>query len=167
MKALSGRQPWWWAIMHAGKRVENRVWNTSYRGPILLHAAKGCTVDEYEDALIWMENVGVIDNIKSAPALKDMQRGGIVGRARIMDVLLPAVGRIGPCGCAHRLDVDARWHMHDQYGFVLADVEALPFVPWKGALGLFDIPDDYMVSTSASPPLRPLADETNERKGDG
>ena len=154
MKALSGRQPGWWAILHAGKRVENRVWNTTYRGPIL-HAAKGCTVDEYEDACVWMENAGVIRHVGEVPSLQAMQRGGIVGRARIVDVLLPAVGRIGPCGCAHRLDVDARWHMHDQYGFVLDDVEILPFVQWKGALGLFDIPDDYTVRASAAPPLRP------------
>jgi hypothetical protein len=137
MKALSGRQPWWWAILHAGKRIENRVWNTAYRGPILLHAAKGCTRDEFEDAMIWMENVGVIESIAKAPTLKAMQRGGIVGRARIVDVIQPARGTVGPCNCAKRLDVDARWHMHDQYGFVLADVEPLPFYACAGSLGLF------------------------------
>lgn len=139
MKALSGRQPWWWAILHAGKRVENRVWNTSYRGTVLLHAAKGCTVDEYEDACIWMENAGVIDHISKVPPLKELQRGGIVGRARIVDVILPAVGRFGTCNCALHPEVDGRWHMHDQYGFVLEDVEPLPFMPCKGSLGLFNV----------------------------
>ncbi len=148
MKALSGRQPWWWAILHAGKRVENRVWNTKYRGPIILHAAMGCTVDEYEDALIWMENVGVIDHISKAPPLKEMQRGGIVGRARIVDVILPSAGRIDPCNCARRCDVDGRWHMHDQYGFVLEDVEPLPFVPCKGALGIFELAEDVFRSAA-------------------
>ena len=35
MKALTVQQPWAWAIIHAGKTVENRTqrwW--SYRGPI-------------------------------------------------------------------------------------------------------------------------------------
>jgi hypothetical protein len=96
MKCLSGRQPWWWAILEAGKRIENRVWNTSYRGPILLHAAKGCTVDEYEDALVWMENRGLIDHVRDAPPLKAMQRGGIVGRARIAAVLPPHPVRLQP-----------------------------------------------------------------------
>jgi hypothetical protein len=38
--ALSLRQPWLWAILHAGKRIENRTWATKYRGRIRLHAAK-------------------------------------------------------------------------------------------------------------------------------
>ena len=28
MKALSIRQPWAWAILHAGKDIENRDWRT-------------------------------------------------------------------------------------------------------------------------------------------
>lgn len=40
MKALSIHQPWAWAIMHAGKTIENRTWRTSHRGPLLIHASK-------------------------------------------------------------------------------------------------------------------------------
>ena len=40
MKALSVRQPWAWAIIHAGKDVENRTWGTRYHGPLLIHASK-------------------------------------------------------------------------------------------------------------------------------
>lgn len=142
MRALSGRQPWWWAILHGGKRIENRRWNTRYRGPILLHAAKGCTVDEFEDACIWMENAGVVGHIRDVPPLSTMQRGGIVGRARIVDVIPP--GNLPPpFRPASWAAVDMRWHMEEQFGFVLADVEPLPFVPWTGALGLFDVPQDY------------------------
>lgn len=137
MKALSGRQPWWWAILHAGKRIENRVWNTTYRGPILLHAAKGCTRDEFDGAVEWMVSAGVVDKVWTIPALKRMQRGGIVGRARIIDVIQPASSDVGPCNCARHPEVDGRWHMHDQYGFVLAAVEPLPFYPCAGSLGLF------------------------------
>ena len=137
MKALSGRQPWWWAILHAGKRIENRVWNTSYRGPILLHAAKGCTRDEFCGSVEWMKDAGVIESVWNVPTLARMQRGGIVGRARIVDVIPPAASDTGPCNCARHCEVDGRWHMHDQYGFVLADVEPLPFFACAGSLGLF------------------------------
>lgn len=139
MKALSGRQPWWWAILHAGKRIENRVWNTSYRGPILLHAAKGCTTAEYVEALRWMLAAGVLKTTLGVPSSREMQRGGIVGRARIVDVMPPHRPELlYPDG------VDRRWHMRDQFGFVLADVEPLPFVPLKGSLGLFNVPDDVV-----------------------
>jgi hypothetical protein len=143
VKALSGRQPWWWAILHAGKRIENRVWSTKYRGPILLHAAKGCTHGEYADAAHWMLDAGVVEHV---PILSDVQRGGIVGRATIVDVLPPrnfATGALWPDDVEQhwaRIGVDMRWRMGDQYGWVLADVEPLPFVPCKGALGLFELP---------------------------
>ncbi|RCJ19276.1 hypothetical protein A6770_31970 [Nostoc minutum NIES-26] len=50
MKALSVRQPWAWAIIYASKDIENRGWPIYYRGDILIHAAKGCTKKEYQQA---------------------------------------------------------------------------------------------------------------------
>jgi hypothetical protein len=137
MKALSGRQPWWWAILHAGKRIENRVWNTSYRGPILLHAAKVCTAKEFVDACDWMIHAGVIQSIKDVPPFKQLARGGVVGQANIVDVIPPN----GLDANSPRMkSVDARWHMPGQFGFILTDVKPLPFFACKGSLGLFELP---------------------------
>ena len=137
MKALSIRQPWAWAIIHAGKDIENRTWWTYYRGPVLIHAAKGMTRDEFED---FVDTYAHIRRLWSAehpfgperyprlmPAFEALRRGGIVGKARIADCVSssPSPWFFGP------------------YGFVLADVEPLPFRPLKGALGFFDVlPDD-------------------------
>jgi hypothetical protein len=146
VKALSGRQPWWWAILHGGKRIENRRWNTTYRGPILLHAAKGCTAVEYREALTWMIDADVLGCVV-CPELEDAEhlpRGGIVGRARIVDVIPP--GDAGHTNTVSTWGLDTRWHMKEQFGFVLADVEPLPFVPLKGALGLFEVPDELLRS---------------------
>jgi len=162
VKVLSGRQPWWWAILHAGKRVENRVWPTKYRGPILLHAAIGCTRHEYEEAVSWMVSRGLARSPMCAlgameeialrvadvdpatlpliPPLREMQRGGIVGRARILDLLPPSVD-----GTAR-----APWHMSGQYGFVLTEVEPLPFIPCRGMLGLFTPPADVLAQIGAT-----------------
>lgn len=55
-KALSVRQPWAWAILHAGKDVENRSaaalrhMRIEPLSGIALHASKGMTRDEYEEA---------------------------------------------------------------------------------------------------------------------
>lgn len=43
VKALTIQQPWSWAIATGTKRVENRTWSTTYRGPLINHA--GRTVD--------------------------------------------------------------------------------------------------------------------------
>ncbi len=40
VQALTIRQPWARAVVYAGKNIENRRWQTSYRGPVLIHAAK-------------------------------------------------------------------------------------------------------------------------------
>jgi hypothetical protein len=154
MKALSGRQPWWWAILQMGKRIENRKWNVHYRGPILLHAAKGCTRAEFRAAMHWMEEAGVISSTHPA-TLGDMPRGGIVGRARIVDVIMPLPsGAVQPTeywSVTKGYRVDARWHMRDRYGFILADVEPLPFVPLKGSLGLFSVSADVVNGLGINP----------------
>ena len=45
MRVLTVRQPWAWAILNAGKNIENRSRNIvgSYRGPVAIHA--GMTAD--------------------------------------------------------------------------------------------------------------------------
>jgi hypothetical protein len=41
--ALSLKQPWAWAILFAGKDVENRTWRSRFRGRVILHASR--TID--------------------------------------------------------------------------------------------------------------------------
>jgi hypothetical protein len=81
---LSIRQPWAWAILHAGKDFENRNWSTSFRGQFLIHASKACTRDEYDDACSFMvRKCGVA--LEEVPSLKELDRGGIIGVAKITD----------------------------------------------------------------------------------
>lgn len=115
--ALSIRQPWAWAILHAGKDVENRSWETLKRGPITLHAAAGMTLGEYRDCIGFMRSLGLSD----LPSRADLDRGGIVGVARIVDCVTAS---------------GSRWFF-GKFGIVLADVRPIPFIPAKGALGFF------------------------------
>lgn len=61
------------------------------------------------------------------PPLEELARGGIVGHASIVDVLLPATN-----GIPRR-----PWHMTAQFGFVLEDVAELPFDACRGFPGWF------------------------------
>ena len=45
MKALTLTQPWATLVAIGAKRIETRSWSTSYRGPLLIHAAKGFPPD--------------------------------------------------------------------------------------------------------------------------
>lgn len=42
LRALTVRQPWAWAILHAGKSIENRSWQNQHTiGTIAIHAGMG------------------------------------------------------------------------------------------------------------------------------
>ena len=41
MKVLTLTQPWATLVAKGHKRIETRSWNTNYRGPLAIHAAKG------------------------------------------------------------------------------------------------------------------------------
>jgi hypothetical protein len=135
MKALSIRQPWASLILKAGKDIENRCWPTKFRGRILIHAAKGMTRDEHEDAIDF-----AVMACKAKPhpeargatfrelgfARDDLPRGGIIGSVEIVDCVKYSA---------------SPWFM-GEYGFLLRDPQPLPFRPWKGQLGFFDVPTE-------------------------
>lgn len=119
---LSIRQPWAWLILHAGKDIENRQWATRVRGPFYVHASKGCARVEYEDAADFASlHCGWTGSI---PPLVELPRGGVVGRAEIVDCVRWS---------------GSRWFVGD-YGFVLRNAQSLDFVPLRGNLGFFRAP---------------------------
>ncbi len=111
MKALSIRQPWAWAICHAGKRVENREWLSSSPSlhvarrlvgqTIAIHASAGSTYREHVDAAAWMVERGLVNagtgievdlaaaarGAPTIPTWRALPRGVLVARARIADVV--------------------------------------------------------------------------------
>jgi hypothetical protein len=87
VKALSVRQPWAWAIIFAGKDIENRSWQAvnhglAVRGRIAVHAAKGMTRHEYESASSFMAEIGV-----ECPSPRNLWRGAIIGFVDVVDVV--------------------------------------------------------------------------------
>jgi len=127
MKALSIRQPWAWHILNSGKDIENRSWKTNYRGRVLIHASKGIgNVKEFDAANEFADRIA---GNKYMPGVNRMMRGGIIGSIEIIDCVTNS---------------DSPWFM-GEYGFVLRDPRPLLFIPWKGKLGFFDIPEIELV----------------------
>lgn len=121
MKAITIRQPWAWAICEAGKRIENRTWGTRYRGPLLIHAGKGCTTAEFDGAAEWMEDSGL--RVPTLAEYAAMPRGAVVAICDLVDVVRASTDPwfVGPVG------------------LVLANVRTVPPVHMPGALGLFEV----------------------------
>jgi len=141
--ALSVRQPWAWAICAGVKDIENRsTFAVSKAGfdprPVAIHAAKGMTRDEYEDAFDFMARLGV-----NCPLPKDLVRGAIIGAATITEIVK---------------DHASPWFFGPR-GLVLANQCAVQPIPAVGALGYFhwsrhgdlDAPKPWMTAWPESP----------------
>ena len=115
--ALSIRQPWAWLIVHGFKDIENRDWPTNFRGR---YYAETC-----EELL----RMGLLP--ADMPAYEDLPRGGFVGWTHVTD-----------CRQHH----PSPWKQDGSHGFVLRDSSPIPFVPWKGRLGFFNVPKEAVPS---------------------
>jgi hypothetical protein len=114
---LTVRQPWVWAIFHAGKDVENRTWSTALRGRLAIHA--GLTVDD----------AGLDELRRAGYAVPDeLPVGVIVGVVQVLD-------------CTR--DHPSRWARDGHWHWALADPTELPRpVPHRGRPGLHSTPVD-------------------------
>jgi hypothetical protein len=114
VKALSIQQPWAWLIVNSHKDIENRDWPTRFRGRIYVHAGK--KIDK--DAIEYIRRCH-----PDIPLPSSFDVGGIVGTVVIS-------------GCT--VEHESKWFF-GVYGFMLEEAEALPFVPYRGQLGFFDV----------------------------
>lgn len=122
--ALSIRQPWAWAVLNAGKDIENRVWQDRFRGPVAIHTGKAMTaaeVAEFSEFLGGLRLDGKVPRSLSGPHYSSLPRGGIVGVAEIVDCVSSS---------------SSPWFF-GPYGFVLRNARPVPFIPCRGALGFF------------------------------
>lgn len=125
MKALSIRQPWAWLILYGGKDIENRTWHTKLRGRFLVHASAGMTRSEYADAYQFFLESGAGQSPFEFPEFASLQRGGIIGSVELVDSVDHS---------------DSPWYV-GQKGFELRDPRPTPFIPFKGRLQFFEVPD--------------------------
>lgn len=131
--ALSVRQPWAWAILHAGKDIENRSAGAiragrMVPGRIALHAASGMREVEYAWAVVRLAEHGV-----TCPRPEDLVRRAIVGAVTVTEIVS---------------EKDSEW-FGGPMGLRLADPVACDPIPAAGALGYFA----WEAGGDAAPPL--------------
>lgn len=139
MKALTLIQPWAHAIVHWGKRVENRGWKPPERvigKRIAIHAGAKFEKDTFDDLTKFYNP----KRDESTPVV----RKAIAGTA-VVAGWIDADG--GHSRSLTQLEANearaSSWYVHGQIGWVLRDVRELPApVPCKGALGLWDAPSE-------------------------
>ena len=120
MKALSIRQPWAWAILYAGKTIENRPRRTHLRETIAIHAS-------LQPDRAW--HLAYPPRAPFVPAPEDCAFGAIIGFADLVD-----------CVEHH----PSKW-FQGPFGYVLANPRPLKTpIPCKGALGFWKVPPEIL-----------------------
>lgn len=114
MRALSIRQPYAWLIVNGYKDIENRTWDTKYRGLFLVHTGLTKAAD-WREVWWYCEDHGI-------PLPEYADTGGIVGVANLVDVVT---------------EPNSPW-FSGPYGYVLRDARSLPFREMKGRLQFFE-----------------------------
>lgn len=150
IRALSLKQPWLFAIFELGKRIENRVWDTTHRGPIWLHASSSFSHKYLVEAYEWMtpRGLGSLFARPMWPGIDAADRGGVCGYAEIEGVLAPD-GKQGELGLQRfredfpgQAEEMLRWKMSAQFGFVLKNVRRFPLIPCPGRQRWFYLPPE-------------------------
>jgi hypothetical protein len=153
--ALSIRQPYAFAILHLGKRIENRGRADGkipdlcrYRGPLLLHAPSWFGAHEVVDQALDSLEIARRNGVDLAPLgritprLLKEQTGGIVGRCRAVRCVNSLTELDGK---------QALWWC-GPHALLLDDVEAFDHViPCKGALGIFTVPPEIAAQAATAP----------------
>ena len=153
VKALTVCQPYAHLIClpdddKRAKRVENRTWETSYRGPLLIHSGKNrnwLSLDAQKDRDIGYDI-----------PLTDMAFGAVVGVCRLADCFKLEVhfkaglqtGRTIPQSTLRNHSwLAGHQHVEGPWCFVLTQCRrfAEP-IPYRGAQGLFDIPQEVVAA---------------------
>jgi hypothetical protein len=130
VKAISLTQPYATLVATGQKRIETRSWQTSFRGPLLIHAAKSFPDWARERAAEWAE-----DDF-GLPLADELPLGALLAAAVLIDCVPTEE-------VASRLLLTADERAFGDYdpgrwAWVMTDVIAFPQpVPWRGALGLW------------------------------
>jgi len=123
VKALSIRQPWAWMILHAGKDIENRDWQTKFRGTVYIHASK------------WFRDQEVFETFQDMkPIMKEDRPQATIGDLRAMCGMI--VGTVDIVDCVSQST--SPWFF-GRYGFVLENPKPITPFPVKGKLNFFEV----------------------------
>ena len=130
MKCISIQQPWAGLILTGYKDVENRSWSTAYRGRLAIHAGAKMYEDSFVSASAIMKRIGKRIDPRG---MSEFTRSAIVGYVDLVDVVTESA---------------SPWFV-GEFGWVLANPVAIEPIPYKGKLGLFDIPDSLILAAVA------------------
>lgn len=87
LPALTLRQPMAWAVLHAFKNIENRVWPTGVRGQIVIHSSESEPDGYFDWASRFISERIPPRSVLKVPQSQDLPRGALVGVVNVDDCI--------------------------------------------------------------------------------
>lgn len=147
MRALTLTQPWATLVAIGAKRIETRSWSTSYRGRIVIHAAKGFPKDARE----FSKGVECYEAVMDYSTAEDKGRflsgelayplGVVLASCHLWDVVPveDVFANHRYPSWATKRELQFGDYSPGRYAWILTDVKRPPEpIPAKGALGLWE-----------------------------
>ena len=122
MKAITLREPWASLVVNGYKKYEFRSWKTSYRGKILIHAAKLCDKNNIDRFKSYNLNYGTSEIIGEAE---------IIDCIKVDDELREKLLKIDN-------NVYSKSGFDETYAFVLTNCKKYDkYIPCRGRLNIW------------------------------
>lgn len=134
MRALTLTQPWATLVALGAKKIETRSWRTAYRGPLMIHAAKGFPAAAR--ALCYQQPFAAVLGGAGLNTPDDLPRAALVAEVTLLDVV--PTTRCDPGSDRERAFGD---YSSGRFAWIFQhDVRMLPTpIPCRGMLGLWNI----------------------------
>lgn len=153
MKALSLTQPWATLVSTGAKCIETRSWPTSFRGPLAIHASKRFPVECRELCAEWPFDEALARVTRDpCNGWYELPRGAIVATCRLVacrmivrrdQMAWPTTSCDRAIARPDEPEASFGDYTPGRYAWLLDDVQALSEpIPCRGALQLWDVPDD-------------------------
>ncbi len=135
-KGLSITQPFASAIAFAGKNIENRSWQTHYRGPLAIHAS----------AKIWREDISsprrVVRGGEKRPLIHWINKGrrqyGLEPEEEPACSQIVAIAMLEDC-----IEKSSSPWFGGEWGWVISGVVPIEPISWTGGLGIWECKFKY------------------------
>lgn len=118
-KAITLHQPWAWAIAHAGKDIENRIWKPPA-------SVIGCRIAIHAGKVLDRDGLDALRDRGIEPTSNELIRGAIVAVCTVTGYVEES---------------DSPWFT-GPIGWTLEDIVAIDPVPCRGFQGLWNLPPD-------------------------
>jgi activating signal cointegrator 1 len=146
MKTLTLTQPWASLVAMGQKKIETRSWRTNYKGPLLIHAAKGYP----KSAQRMMNNPIFYEAFRFGKAIElwpepGLPLGAIIATCELIQCVRTSAVELWPDPISETERTfgdysDGRW------AWLLGNIKPLPKpIPAKGALGLWEYPMELSI----------------------